>query len=180
MKCEAKTAAHGGWICTSVSHAIFYTFLKSYLSKFTKYYLKKRAWEFQTYLDKIKSSYRLYIFTKINCQTHKKPDKMTSKNYFRKLLNAHPLFTVSLPSSNNLVHFLLTRQYWFLSNTRIYRIGPVIFSLNTFTMVTNVFKAEPNKIWRLKSCKGLGRTNKTAKRTETDVQNSLSWAAMLA
>ena len=46
-----------------------------------------------------------------------------------------------------------------------------MFRLSTFSMVGNVFEAEPNTNWRLKSCKGLERTYKTAKRTETDVQS---------
>ena len=41
-------------------------------------------------------------------------------------------------------------------------------------MVVNVFEAEP------KSCKGLELTYKTAKRTETDVQNFPPHAAILA
>ena len=44
----------------------------------------------------------------------------------------------------------------------------------------NVFEAEPNKNWRLKSCEELELTYKTAKRTETDVQNFPKWAAILA
>ena len=48
-------------------------------------------------------------------------------------------------------------------------------------MVLNVFEGEPNKNWRLKSCKGLELMYKTAKRTETDVPKiSLPWAAILA
>ena len=48
-----------------------------------------------------------------------------------------------------------------------------MFRLSTFSMVDNVFEAEPNTNWKLKSCKGLELTYKTAKRTETDVKNSL-------
>ena len=51
-------------------------------------------------------SYSLYIFAKINCQTNEKPDKTIWKNYFMKLLNARPLFTVSLPSLDSLAHLL--------------------------------------------------------------------------
>ena len=47
-----------------------------------------------------------YIFAKINYQTNEGPDKTASKNYFRKLPSPRPIFTVSLPSSDNLVHFL--------------------------------------------------------------------------
>ena len=47
-------------------------------------------------------------------------------------------------------------------------------------MVVNVFEVEPNKNWKLNSCKGLELTYNTAKRTETDVQNWPSWAAILA
>ena len=48
----------------------------------------------------------LYIFTKISFKTEETPDETVSRNYFRKLLSFHPFFTVSLPSSDNLVHFL--------------------------------------------------------------------------
>ena len=47
-------------------------------------------------------------------------------------------------------------------------------------MVVNVLEAEPNKNWKLKSCKGLELTYKTAKKTETDVQNFLTWVAIFA
>ena len=46
------------------------------------------------------------IFNKINHQTDETPDKTVSKNYFSKLLSTCPLFTVILPSSDNLVQFL--------------------------------------------------------------------------
>ena len=46
-------------------------------------------------------------------------------------------------------------------------------------MVGNVFEGKPNKNITLKSCKGLELMYKTAKRTETDVQNFLPWAAIL-
>ena len=39
-------------------------------------------------------------------QTNEKPNKTALKNYFRKLLSARSLFTVSLPPSDNLVHLL--------------------------------------------------------------------------
>ena len=48
-----------------------------------------------------------------------------------------------------------------------------MFRLSTFSMVDNVFDAEPSTNWRLKSCKGLELTYKTVRKTETDVQNSL-------
>ena len=47
-----------------------------------------------------------YIFTEINYQTNEKPDKKASKAYFRKLLNARPIFNVNLSSLDNLAHFL--------------------------------------------------------------------------
>ena len=47
-------------------------------------------------------------------------------------------------------------------------------------MVVNVFEVEPNKNWKIKSCKGLELTYKPAKRTETEVQNFPPWAAILA
>ena len=42
----------------------------------------------------------------MNYQTNEKPDKTIWKNKFRKLLNARPLFTVSLPPLDNLAYFL--------------------------------------------------------------------------
>ena len=42
----------------------------------------------------------------MNYQTIEKPDKTASKNYFRKLPNARPLFNVCLPTLDNLAHFL--------------------------------------------------------------------------
>ena len=58
---------------------------------------------------------------------------MTPKNYFGKLLNALPLFTVSLPSSDNLAHFLghMTIKNPFKYSI-ICKIGAVIFRVNTF------------------------------------------------
>ena len=47
-------------------------------------------------------------------------------------------------------------------------------------MFGNVFVTEPNKNYRLKSCKELELTYKTAKRTETDIQNFPPWSAILA
>ena len=48
----------------------------------------------------------------------------------------------------------------------------MIFCLNTFCVFVNVFLAEPNKTWRLKSCKGLELTYKTV--------HCPSWTAILA
>ena len=41
----------------------------------------------------------------MNYQRFEKPDKTASKNYFRKLLGARPLFTVILLSLDNLAPF---------------------------------------------------------------------------
>ena len=42
----------------------------------------------------------------INYHPDEKPDKTASKSYFREVQSACPLFTVSLPSLDNLVHFI--------------------------------------------------------------------------
>ena len=42
----------------------------------------------------------------MNYHTDKKLDKTVSKNYISKLLSPRPLFTVHLPSLDNLIHFL--------------------------------------------------------------------------
>ena len=55
-----------------------------------------------------------------------------------------------------------------------------MFRLRTLFIVWNVFEVEPNKNWRLKSCKGLELMYKCAERTGTDVQNYSPWAAILA
>ena len=121
MKSEDKLVSHGGQSCTSVSvpYAVLYVsfclptrlfrFLKSFLWKYSQNMSSKYIsvnMSVKIYFDKVKLSLRLYIFSKINHQTHKKSDKTGSKNYLRKLLSARPFFTVSLPSSDSLVHFL--------------------------------------------------------------------------
>ena len=58
------------------------------------------------YFDKIKRSYGLYIFTKINHQTDEKPDKMVPKNYLKKVLSVCLFVNVSLPSLDNLGQLL--------------------------------------------------------------------------
>ena len=55
---------------------------------------------------KNKTEIQLYIFRKINYQTNEKPDKTTSKNYFKKQLGARPLLSVNLQPSDNLTHFI--------------------------------------------------------------------------
>ena len=107
------------WTSVSVSYAGLYagfSLLRDFLLFSEEFSFKihrkcffkrqKRVSEFQIFLYKVKPSYRLYILTKISHQTNEKPNKTASKNYFRKLLSARPLFTVSLPPSDNLVHVL--------------------------------------------------------------------------
>ena len=108
VKVEAKMTAQGEQFCTSVlvSHA---TFSSAFCTKIhTKYFFKRQKWfyEFEIYFNKIKPSYKLYTFTKINYQHIEKSDETVSKNYLGKLVNACLLFTVSLPSLDNLAHFL--------------------------------------------------------------------------
>ena len=127
----------------------FYTFLKSFISKYTQNISLKDRNEFKTfkYISTKSNQVTGYIFTKINYQTNKKPDKTASKNYFKKLLSARPIFTVSSPSSDNLAHLLghtaIMNPFKYL--IMYSKIGPVTFHLRTFSMVGNVFEAEPNK-----------------------------------
>ena len=121
MKCEAKTAAHGWQFCTSVlvPYAVFYfsfslsrdiyTFPKSFRWKFTQNISSRDRNESKNVeCIWIKSNWVTgYIFSrKLNYQSFEKHDKTTSKNYFRKLLNARPIFTVSLSSLHDLARFL--------------------------------------------------------------------------
>ena len=64
---------------------------------------KRHKWfkEFQIYFKNFKPSCRIYIFAKINYQGIEKHDETASKNYFRKIVNACPLFTVRSSLDNS-------------------------------------------------------------------------------
>ena len=118
----------------------------------------------QIYFNKVQPSYRLPIFTKINCQIIENPDKTASK----KLLQETTEWTSSF-----YCQFTIFRQFCTL-------LSPHSNNKSEHLPWLWMFSKTKKKNWRLKSCKGRELTYKTAKRTETDVQNYPPWSAFLA
>ena len=126
-------AAHGGQFCTSVLVpyvvlCVGFSLPRDFLQLPEDFFCESSHKIF------LQTSYRLYIFRKIN-QTIEKSDKTASKTYFRTPISARLILTVSLSSFNNLARFLeyMAIMNPWIMNTRLCKIGPVIFRLGHFS-----------------------------------------------
>ena len=96
--------------CTSVLvfHATFYIFCRVFCENTHKTFPQKTEMSLRISNIFRQKSNRVtsYVFSRKNFQADEKHGKTVSKNYFSKLLSVRPLFTVNLPSLDNLAQFL--------------------------------------------------------------------------